>query len=914
MKNFKKVVALVLALVMVLSLSVPAFAAEMTAAEKATTLEILKGEGEGVTAEYLAKTPTRLQAAIISLRLRGLEAEALAYEGTEMFDDHEDISWAGGKAVASYLKANPELGWVGTDGKLMPNDPIVAQAYVKVMLEALGYKQDTDFTWAEVFTFAADKGLVGLTATTVMTNDSLAVGSVEALAATNADGEVLVDVLVAAEAIDEAKAIEAGLVEAVVALAVEGVAMTNLIEVDVTLNQEIAAAKAVAANFEVKVGTAVKAIDSVVQDGAKLTLVVTQGAIAQQDDVVVTVKKAAGLEADVATTLTNVLDKEVPEVASVTVSGPNKFEVTYTEPLKTAPTAEINNGAIFASVSGFVLGGKTVTVTAGATLTDGEAYTIKLTGATDFANYTAIAYAGATTYVKSAAGVTVEVVSVKEEEVKIKFSAPVKVADLGTADFYHTFSAFAPNSVTPKDGSATYEDEFTLAFTTYKVGYVTTNLTVLKADVLDEWGNKMAADTMLPIVAVKDEVAPTVSVVEVKDNSLTVKFSEEVKAFTTANVVMKDADGDVVSVSSVTVDADDATKYVIAYASQEGGAYTFEIKDVVDKSLAENKLDPAPTTLTATITDTTAPVISTATAVYSGQVVFVTFPEAMNDTVINKDSWRLTVGTQFAPTKAEFWGTSAKEVKLTFADGVTVASATALIIGKVADASGNSVDALFTSYAAPSAASNAEILEVKTIAENKVTIKVAGKITEGLTANNINVIGNATSASAASISSTFVDDGVNTLITAQLKANLTFAAAEKPTGVALSNMKIDKGFDVASTTTAAAAYKDGIAPSKTAVASASATTLTVTFDEDLDTTAGVSLLALDFVVTVDGTVKTAITDYTTTEASGVVTITLATAPGAGKVVKVDTVAAPMYLMDSSKNKANAIGDEVSTTF
>jgi hypothetical protein len=720
--------------------------------------------------------------------------------------------------------------------------------------------------------------------------------------------------LIADGAIAEADAVTAGLKDAVVALAVDGVAMTNLVEVEVTFNQELAADKDVAGNFEVKVGSTVKAIEGVSKTDNVVTLTVTEGAIAQQDDVIVTVKKDAGLEEAVETTITNVLDKEVPEVASVTVAGPNKFKVTFTEPLKTTPTAEINNGAIFASVSGFAKGVKEVTVTAGATLTDGEAYTLKVTGATDFADYTMIAYAGATTYVKSADAVTVEVVSVKEEEVKIKFSAPVKAADLGTADFYHTFSAFAPTGVTPKSADA-YEDEYTLDFTTYKVGYVATNLVVIDDDVVDEWGNKMAADAMLPIVAVKDEVAPTVSVVEVKDDQTTVKFSEEVKAFTTAEVTMKDADGDEVTVTGVTVDGDDATKYVIAYASQSGGAYTLEIKDVVDKSLAENKLSPSPTTLAITITDTTAPVISTATSAYSAEVVFVTFDEAMSDSVISTDAWRATTGAglQVAPTKAEFWGTSNKEVKLTFATGTDTNNFASLVVGRVADSGGNLVADLFTDIIAGyAAASDAEILEVKTIADNKVTVKVAGKVTEGLTAANVKIDGNGTSSTAASISSSFVDDGVNTLITVTLKANLTFAAAEKPTNVALTSMKIDKGFDVTATSDVTATAKDGIAPSMTAVTSTGANTLTVTFDEAITTTQ--ALAALDLVVTVDGTVKTAVTDYTTTIAGAVVTITLTDAPGAGKVVKVDTVATPVYLQDAAGNKANPIGDAEEVTF
>ena len=60
MKNLKKLLAVALSLAILLTLTVPVMAAELTAAEKVELLGILQGEGDGVTDEYLAKATTRI--------------------------------------------------------------------------------------------------------------------------------------------------------------------------------------------------------------------------------------------------------------------------------------------------------------------------------------------------------------------------------------------------------------------------------------------------------------------------------------------------------------------------------------------------------------------------------------------------------------------------------------------------------------------------------------------------------------------------------------------------------------------------------------------------------------------------------------------------------------------------------------
>lgn len=163
----------------------------------AAELGILLGDGQGVTDAYLAKTTTRMQGAIIALRLLGKEKEALAYTGTDNF---ADAGSAGSslRPVLAYLKAHPELGWNGTGGgKFSPNAAITAQQVYKVMLESLAYRTGTDFAYADAIAFAASKGLSRAAAAAPFTNRDLASALLETLQTMPQGGaKTLLDILV----------------------------------------------------------------------------------------------------------------------------------------------------------------------------------------------------------------------------------------------------------------------------------------------------------------------------------------------------------------------------------------------------------------------------------------------------------------------------------------------------------------------------------------------------------------------------------------------------------------------------------------------------------------------------------------------------------------------------------------------
>lgn len=215
----KKILALVLAFAMMFSTITVAFAeGEVSAEAKAlAAIGMLEGDGSGVTVEYTAKELNKLTAAIMILKLKGLYADAVKYEGTNNFVDVEKVAWAEGKNILAYVKDNP-VGFGGNEkGEFGPYDTLSEQMYYKVLLENLGYKQTTpdvagDFAWDEVLTFAESLGFKPAKAEK-FTVDGLAKATVEALKAKTKDGKVWINVLVEAGKINKDAAIAAGLYE-----------------------------------------------------------------------------------------------------------------------------------------------------------------------------------------------------------------------------------------------------------------------------------------------------------------------------------------------------------------------------------------------------------------------------------------------------------------------------------------------------------------------------------------------------------------------------------------------------------------------------------------------------------------------------------------------------------------------------
>jgi hypothetical protein len=207
-------------------------------------LGILKGNTGVVDSAYLETKPSRLQAAIMFLRLKGLEQDALSYTGGNNFKDAGAVAWKEGRNVLSYLKNHPEYGWIGDGVNFMPFNLIDAKAYYKVLLESLGYKQkidgDGDFDWSSVLEFAEDKGLEKMADTKNFTVKSLAIATVEALnSKMKSSGKKLIEHLVETGEVDKGEAISLGLYSKDVEAAVKTVRAISNSKVEVVFEESV---------------------------------------------------------------------------------------------------------------------------------------------------------------------------------------------------------------------------------------------------------------------------------------------------------------------------------------------------------------------------------------------------------------------------------------------------------------------------------------------------------------------------------------------------------------------------------------------------------------------------------------------------------------------------------------------------
>ena len=156
---------------------------------------MLIGEGNGITEDYIKTIPTRVQAAIMVLRLNGVDKEAAVFTGTDNFSDSTLESWA--MPYLAYLKAHSEFGLEGIGNNMFdPTAKIDEQSYAKILLTALGYKINEDFTWDGTLAFAKEKGIASAQSGAFNVRD-LAVMTVSALNLNCKDGTNLLQKIIA---------------------------------------------------------------------------------------------------------------------------------------------------------------------------------------------------------------------------------------------------------------------------------------------------------------------------------------------------------------------------------------------------------------------------------------------------------------------------------------------------------------------------------------------------------------------------------------------------------------------------------------------------------------------------------------------------------------------------------------------
>ncbi|MGI6584914.1 MAG: hypothetical protein ACOX3L_03000 [Lutisporaceae bacterium] len=155
---------------------------------------------------------------------------------------------------------------------MLPAKKIDGQAFYKVMLETLGYKQDVDFTYAETLEFAEEIGLVDdagdIEKIKSFTVNDIAIGIYNALNTKPADSDKkLISVMVENNIIDSEDAVAAGFaLDAKKAGVVSFNAVSNT-KIQVEFEEEILLAEGRCGNIRAEWGF--KAVGSVCRVGGQ---------------------------------------------------------------------------------------------------------------------------------------------------------------------------------------------------------------------------------------------------------------------------------------------------------------------------------------------------------------------------------------------------------------------------------------------------------------------------------------------------------------------------------------------------------------------------------------------------------------------------------------------------------------------
>lgn len=679
MNNFKKLLAVVIVVTMLVTAMIPAMAAtSFTYEDEAEVLQdlgLLIGDDDGnldLDAEL-----TREMGVVLLVRLLGAEEDALALTDAEIaaalkdYTDKEDISfWA-----EAYVAYATDAGYLAgrDDGSLDPKANLLGKDYATMILRAMGYEVDAE-GWAIATTLLAEVDGLSV-AQAIKFNDKALIRddaagiTYAALLGETADEETLIAALVAAGAVDADDAAAAGLYTKPAAAGVKDITMSELREVVVTFTAPVNATEAKKlANYTI--GTKAPTAAALSADGKTVTLTVDPTyATANYASYDVVVKAAVGIPADY-TKKVVATDITIPTLVSATPVGPRAIKLTFSENLNLATAYEVmsslklDNGTLAISAPAITAFTKTITINTYVDLAE-TAHTIALSGnlLKDVAGYAVQAASLSFNYVKDSSALSYTVGATTETSVKITFNKAIADGSfIGNTNVYvgHSYN----NETYPVETITTSDNlTFTLTWNSGKpLPPGTTNVYVgyksaTGAKIKDQYGIVIEAFNFA-VTTNPDFTKPTVSSVEfVNSTTVKVTFSEAVESTTATlatNYVLKDSAGTVVATNSAAYAKDSSNNDIttvinLTTNSMNGGAYTLEVKNVKDKALAGNVIDTVVVPFTGT--DKVAPSIADAdtTDAYaktakrlSTTKVQINFSEAMDvSTITNKLAYKL---------------------------------------------------------------------------------------------------------------------------------------------------------------------------------------------------------------------------------------------------------------------------------
>lgn len=825
MRNFKRLSALVVATALVLTSIVPAFAYTPVNDDKAEILrqlEIYQGISTDSFVPALDQDLTRGQGALLLARLFNKEADiekmtdAEATEVLKDFADGSDVPAYVKKAVA-YFVENKVINGASNNGVLTIDEAgsLYAEQFAALILRQMGY-QDSHYTKA-IEELAAVEGVTGLDSYSSLAGSEIkrdhAVGVMYGSLTGKYSGETATVISKIVEVKPELREVaeKFGLIEAVVtAFEVESLSSNNLREVFVKFTKALDKTTAEEkANYTItaKSGAATLSKATLLEDGKTVKLILDSAQQQSNLDIkVANVKDSVGTVITTTTKSIVLFDTSIPEATAYKFTGPTTIEVTFSEPIDSAAsslTVVVDNGIYGASAKVKTGDEYTVEVTLGTVLPEGT-HSMKIGGAKDFAKYTSLDKTFEITYKKDTTAPTVAIESATQTKVTLSFNKAVKGDALKTTYFYHTYTAYAPDSVTDADGNAivesNYYDKVIVNFTSKPLPAGSTNVVVLKKvgdiSITDRYGNVMESDATLTAKIEADTTAPTITKVEAtNEKTVVITFSEDVTgAAVKANFVFKNSEGKTIATDKYETSYNSAKNQATVTFNEQlsGGAYSVEIKNIKDSSLNANAMVTVAHPFT--VTDKTAITSATAVKVEStgtnADIIYVTFPENMavtgNNSVLNLSNYKLGATAEAATelpegTTITIFGTNDK-VKITV-PGTSENDLTGknLFIRNVADASGNVMTSMFLQVTLENDTAPL-ITEVKTVALNKLELKV-DKHLSSVNASDIKVDGEQVG------QATFVNntDGTATITVVLTDATKLDNSGDKPAKIEITS-------------------------------------------------------------------------------------------------------------------------------
>lgn len=723
MRNLKKLFAVIVAICIIFTFAVPAFAAEAKYSSEAATLNTLHlydGISTSTFVPDLGTAVDRQTSIALLVKVLGKKDAALAMAAADVdaalatFTDAKDVAiWA--KPYMAYAIKNGLTN--GTSATtLSPKAAVTGNMFATFILRNLGYTVD-NFNYG-LATLQSKGGLTPVQASDFNKNlikDDIVGIAYGALQAADATNKKLVENLIAAKVFTEEEAVKAGVYTAST-FAIADVSATSATQLKVTFTQAPLETTTTVSGTTYTGAEDTSAYliagvhpTSAVLDGKTVTL--TMGSVIS-GTMLYTVNPIC-LATDVSkataiyTKVETYSDTVAPAVASVTYPTYDTVTVTFTEPMKSlgAVTATQSGSAItLTQTTAFAAGASSVTYSI-ANATADTAITFVMVGAVDQANNIITPNPATLTFTKTKTDTTaptvVSVTPLSNVKLKVTFSEKLSAAPT-------VLVGVNPVTFDASDDGITWTGTFSS----------TTGVAVVSVNVYaDMSGNAGTATTKLAQF-VKDTTAPTLVSSEVKVFNGTAyavfHFSEDVtpaglvsvSGTYVASYITKTLAATSVTAIAYTkangADADD-TKAVMFNISNDTtfpvGTYTIALPAgfVSDEASPVNALAATTATFSkgSAAVDTGAPTVN-ATPAFAADNSYldVVFSEAMDPaTALNVANYKIGGASIF--TSAAFIG-DALHVRLTVNPGtITYTGLYNVTVSGVKDAAGN----VMTAYA-----------------------------------------------------------------------------------------------------------------------------------------------------------------------------------------------------------------------